>query len=82
MIEDKVVYDIQRAKIKDKIIEYNITPKISIIANNFEKYLSFRIGKHLQFIDSFQFMSHSLDKLSSNLLKDKFIYTDLDFKDL
>jgi len=49
---------------------------ISVIANNFEKYVSFRIGKHLQFIDSFQFMSQSLDKLSSNLPKDKFLYAD------
>jgi len=49
---------------------------ISAIANNFEKYISFRIGKHLQFIDTFQFMSQSLDKVSSNLPKDKFIYTD------
>ena len=50
--------------------------QISVIANNFEKYISFRIGKHLQFIDSFQFMSQSLDKLSNNL--DKFTYTDLE----
>jgi len=49
---------------------------ISVIANNFEKYISFRIGKHLQFIDSFQFMSESLDSLSSNLSNDKFIYTE------
>ena len=41
-----------------------------------KKYISFRIGKHLQFIDSFQFISESLDKLSNNL--DKFIYTDLE----
>ena len=37
---------------------------------------SFRLGKHLQFIDSFQFMSQSLDKLSNNLPNDKFIYTE------
>ena len=41
-----------------------------------KKYISFRIGKHLQFIDSFQFMSQSLDRLSSNLPKDKFYYTE------
>ena len=46
-----------------------------MIASNTEKYLSFRIGNHLTFIDSFQFMSQSLDRLSSNLPDDKFIYT-------
>jgi len=51
---------------------------ISVIANNFEKYISFRIGANLQFIDSLQFMSQSIDKLSSNLPKDKFIYTGTD----
>ena len=54
---------------------------ISVIANNFEKYITFKID-NLQFIDSFQFMSSSLDRLVSNLTKDKFIYTDLEFKDL
>ena len=54
---------------------------ISVIANNFEKYISFEIEDCLQFIDSFQFMSSSLDRLSSNLPKDKFIYTDLEFGD-
>ena len=33
------------------------------------------LGKHLAFIDSFQFMSQSLAKLSSNLPDDKYIYT-------
>jgi len=37
--------------------------------------MSFRLGKHLPVIDSFQFMSHSLDKLSSNLPEDRFICT-------
>ena len=54
---------------------------ISVIAQNFEKYISFTIDA-LKFLDSFQFMSSSLDKLSNNLTKDKFIYTDLEFKDL
>jgi len=66
-IEEESVYDIQRVKINDEIVEFNIPPEISIIANNFEKYLSFRIGKHLQFIDSFHIMSSSLDRLASNL---------------
>ena len=54
---------------------------ISVIANNFEKNISFKID-NLQFIDSFQFMSSSLDRLVSNLPKDKFIYIDLEFKNL
>ena len=77
MIEDEVVYDIYHQKNdKGNIIECKLTPSIKIIANNFEKYMSFSIGKHLRFIDSFQFMSQSLDKLSSNLLEDRFIYTE------
>jgi len=54
---------------------------ISVIANNFEKYISFKTD-NLQYIDSFQFMSSSLDRFASNLPRDKFIYTDLEFKDL
>ena len=54
---------------------------ISVIAQNFEKYISFTIDA-LKFIDSFQFMSSSLDQLVSNLPKDSFNYTDLEFKDL
>ena len=82
MIKDEVVYDILKRKkdpkkgdTEDNIIEYKIEPSIKIIANNFEKYMSVSIGKHLRFIDSFQFMSQSLDKLSSNLPEDRFIYT-------
>ena len=36
---------------------------ITAIPNNMEKYMAFMIGNHLTFIDSFQFMSTSLDKL-------------------
>ena len=48
---------------------------INIIPNNMEKYLSIMLGKHLTFIDSFQFMSKSLDELVSNLPKESFKYT-------
>jgi len=41
---------------------------ISVIANNQEKYMSFNIGR-LRFIDSFQFLSSSLEKLVENLAK-------------
>ena len=75
-IEDQLVYDVVRVK-KDSnksATEINKKIDINIIANNFEKYMSFRLGRHLQFIDSFQFMSQSLDKLSSNLPENRFIY--------
>lgn len=39
-----------------------------------EKYMSFTLGKHLRFIDSFQFMSSSLDKLVENLSDEAFKY--------
>ena len=48
---------------------------INVIPNNMEKYMAFMIGNHMVFIDSFQFMSQSLDKLVGNLPRDKFKYT-------
>ena len=53
---------------------------INAIPNNMEKYMAFLLGNHLTFIDSFQFMSSSLDKLVSNLPKDDLIYTSKVFK--
>ena len=44
--------------------------KINAIPSNMEKYMVFMLGNHLNFIDSFQFMSSSLDKLISNLPKE------------
>ena len=82
IIEEEIVYDVVRVKkdsekndSADNQTEVKRKIDINIIANNFEKYMSFRLGKHLHFIDSFQFMSQSLDKLSSNLPEDRFIYT-------
>ena len=53
---------------------------INAIPNNMEKCMAFMSGNHLTFIDSFQFMSSSLDKLASNLPKDDLICTSKAFK--
>ena len=53
---------------------------INAISNNMEKYMAFMLGNHLTFIDSFKFMSSSLDILVSNLPKDDLIYTSKAFK--
>ena len=42
---------------------------INVIPNSMEKYLAVMLGNHLTFIDSFQFMSTSLNELVNNLLK-------------
>ena len=53
---------------------------VNAIPNNIEKYMAFMLGNHLTFIDSFLFMSSSLDKLVSNLPKDDITYTSKVFK--
>ena len=53
---------------------------INVIPNNMEKYMAFMLGNNLTFIDSFQFMSSSLDKLVSNLPNEAFKYTNKEFK--
>ena len=53
--------------------------KINAIPNNMEKYMAFILGKHLVFLDIFQFMSSSLDKVVSNLPKDDLKYTSKEF---
>ena len=53
---------------------------INAIPNNMEKYMAFMLGNHLTFINSFQFMSSSLDKLVNNLSKDDLKYTSQVFK--
>ena len=53
---------------------------INVIPQNMEKYMAFMLGNHLNFIDSFQFMTSSLDKLVSNLPAEAFKYTSKEFK--
>ena len=53
---------------------------INAIPNNMEKYMAFMLGNHLTFIDSFQFMSSSLDNLVKNLPDEAFKYTYNRFK--
>ena len=48
---------------------------IDVIASNAEKYITFNIGKHLKFIDSYQFMASPLANLAKNLPAEKYIYT-------
>ena len=54
--------------------------EINCIPNNMEKYMAFMLGKHLVFLDSFQFMASSLERLAANLPADKFNYTSQAFK--
>ena len=53
---------------------------INCIPNNMEKYMAFMLGNHLVFLDSFQFMSSSLDNLIKNLPDEAFKYTKQGFK--
>ena len=47
--------------------------RISCIANNSERYITFSLSG-LRFIDSFQFMGTSLEKLVDNLSKEEFMF--------
>ena len=58
--------------IMQEIGEFDLN--ISVIPSNSEKYMSFTWGKNLVFIDSFQFMASSLEKLSSNLPQNKYTH--------
>ena len=72
----QIVKDYKYTNKKGEVKEMNI----NAIPNNMEKYLAFMLGNHLSFIDSFQFMSSSLEKLVSNLPKDSLKYTSEIFK--
>jgi len=47
--------------------------KLSVIAQNSEKYIAFKVDK-FQFLDSFQFLSDSLEKLSKHLSDSDLVY--------
>ena len=66
-------YKYTNKKGEEKQLDMNVIP------NNMEKYMTFMLGKHLVFIDSFQFMSSSLDKLVGNLPSEAFKYTSQEF---
>ena len=53
---------------------------INAIPNNMERYMAFMLGNHLVFLDSFQFMSSSLDNLVKNLPDEALKYTKQEFK--
>ena len=53
---------------------------INAIPNNMEKYMAFMLGNRLTFIDSFQFMSSSLDKVCNNLPAEALKYTSKRFQ--
>ena len=57
------------------LIRQDFNINVDVIASNFEKYIGFRLGNYLTFIDSFSFMSQSLDRLSSNLSDNAFFYS-------
>ena len=50
---------------------------INVTSNNMEKYMAFMLGNHLMFINSFQFMTSSLDR---RIPKNDLIYTSKVFK--
>ena len=61
---------------KGQQVEMNI----NAIPNNMEKYMAFMFGNHLVFLDSFQFMSSSLDNLVKNLPDEAFKLTKQEFQ--
>ena len=53
--------------------------EINFTRNGLEKYMSFSVNNKLGFIDSFQFLSSSLDSLVKNLGKVDFKYLSQEF---
>ena len=65
--------------IMQEIGKFNLD--MNVIPTNSEKYMSFMWDKNLVFIDSFQFMASSLEKLASNLPSSKYIHLQEEFND-
>ena len=53
--------------------------KINVTPNESEKYMGLTINNKFSFIDSFQFLSSSLDSLVKNFSKDDFKYFSQEF---
>ena len=53
--------------------------KINVIPNGLKKYLSCDVNDQLVFIDSYQFLSSSLDSLIKKIGKDEFKYLSQEF---
>ena len=53
--------------------------KINVTPNLLEKYMSFRINNKLRFIDSFRFLTSSIDSLVKNLNKGDSKYLSQEF---
>ena len=68
-------------KVRDNclITVKNVNIKISVIPNGLEKYMRFTISNKFSFVDSFQFLSSSLDGLFINLNQDDFKYLSQEF---
>ena len=64
--------------IMQELHKFNL--KINFIPNGLEKYVRFSINNKLSFIDSFQFLSSSLDSLVKNLGKDDLKYLSQEFE--
>ena len=60
-----------------ELVRFNL--KKNVIPNGLEKHMSFSINNKLNFVDSFQFLSSSLDSLVKNLNKDYFKYLSQEF---
>ena len=56
-----------------------VNVKVNVIPDGLEENLSFTINNNLSFIEIFQFVSSSLDKLVKNLNKDDFKYLSQEF---